>query len=187
MFQIAKSRTCYDSKHIARWFSIKKNHFMQFRSVANNIDWLESAQERSAQTWRRSVEVDITNVELWQLYTWQKTGDEYYIRLRSLGAHQKVACATSPVGSEDAKSTAVWSTSLLMWYAAEVIVGSRAPASTSSPEQFPTSPSHDVPRQTRRHVLPFDWQPTVASLSVRLIQNVVGSLRSAQPVTINVM
>ena len=42
---------------------------MQFRSVANNIDWLESAQERSAQTWRRSVEVDITNVELWQLYT----------------------------------------------------------------------------------------------------------------------
>ena len=88
-----------------------------------------------------------------------------------------------PVGSEDVKSTALWSTSSPMWYAADVIVGSRAPAIASSPEQLPTSPSHKVPRQTSRHVRPFDWQPTVARVSVRLIQNVAGSLRSAQPVT----
>jgi len=93
----------------------------------------------------------------------------------------------SPVGSDDVKSTIVSSPSTLMWYAAEVIVGSRAPPSAaSSPEQLPTSPSHDIPRQTRRHVRPFDWQPTVASRFVRLIQNVVGNFRLAQPVTANV-
>jgi len=163
---------------------------MQFSQRCKLHQLIGKVLERPTQSWRRSVEVDIADTELWQLcrVKGSHVREDKWLHTFTLARRtQEVVCTTSPVGSEDAKSTAVWSTSLPMWYAAEVIVGSRAPASASSPEQFPTSPNHDVPRQTRRHVLPFDWQPTVASMSVRLIQNVVGSLRSAQPVTVNVV